>query len=59
MIESKGVRFMVAYDKQYDQMQKHCYVAYDGQKMNYAQQKNIERNLAQDLGRNKGPGFER
>jgi len=54
-IESRGVRFMVAYDKQYDQMQKHRYVAYDGQKMNYAQQKN----LAQDLGRNKGPGFER
>ena len=59
VIESQGVRFMVSYDKQYDQMQKHRYVVYDGQKMAYAQQKNLERNLAQDLGRNKGPGFER
>lgn len=59
VIESQDVRFMVAYDKQYDQIQKHRYVAYDGQKMAYAQQKNFERNIAQDLGRNKGPGFER
>jgi len=56
---SKGTRYMIPYNKQYDQMMSHRHVTYDGQKMAYAQQKDIEKILAQDIGKNKGPGFER
>lgn len=55
----KGTRYMVPHDQQHDQMVSHRHVAYDGQKMAYAQQKDLERALTRDIGKSKGPGFER
>ena len=53
VIESQGIRHMVPYDKQYDQMQTQRYVAYDGQKMSSAKAPSA------DIGidKNKGPGL--
>jgi Ti-type conjugative transfer relaxase TraA len=53
VIESKGIRYMVPYDKQYDQMQMHRYVSYDGQMMRSA--KAPSANIGID--KNKGPGL--
>jgi len=52
---TKGVRYMVPYDKQYDQMMKHRFVAYDGQKMAYAKVQSIEKGIE----KSKGPGIEK
>jgi Ti-type conjugative transfer relaxase TraA len=60
VIETKhGVWCMVPYDKQYDHMQTQRYVEYDGHKMSPAENKSIERDLDQDIGKSKGPGLER
>lgn len=44
---SKGIRYMIPYDKQYDLLSKHRSVSYDGQKMSYlndfAAKKSIEK----------------
>lgn len=52
---SKGVRYMVPYDKQYDQMSKHRFVSYDGQKMNYQKVQSLQ----QGIEKRKGPGIEK
>ena len=53
VIESKGVRHMVPYDKQYDQIQMHRYVSYDGQTMRSAKAPSvkIEKNQGLELGK--------
>jgi Ti-type conjugative transfer relaxase TraA len=53
VIESKGIRHMVPYDKQYDQMQMHRYVSYDGQKMRSVKVPSIkiEKNQGLELGK--------
>jgi Ti-type conjugative transfer relaxase TraA len=50
---AKGVRYMIPYDKQYDQMMKHRFVTYDGQNMGYAKVKSAEKGIE----KNKGPGL--
>ncbi|MGD0819407.1 MAG: Ti-type conjugative transfer relaxase TraA [Desulfomonilia bacterium] len=50
VIESKGVRYMVPYDNQYDQMQMHRYVSYDGQKMHSAKAPSVKIEKNQGLG---------
>ena len=55
VIENKGTRYMVSCNNEYDQMQMHRYVAYNGQNMSPAKPKTPD--LAQDVG--KGLGRER
>ncbi|MGD0821131.1 MAG: Ti-type conjugative transfer relaxase TraA [Desulfomonilia bacterium] len=55
VIENKGTRYMVPYNNEYDHMQMHRYVAYNGQNMSPAKPKSPD--LAQDIG--KGLGRER
>jgi hypothetical protein len=51
---SKGVRYMIPYEKQYDQMMRHRYVIYDGQNMNYAKIQTLEKGIDKNKGLGKG-----
>ena len=42
---SKGVRYMIPYEKQYDQMMRHRFVAYNGHKMSYAKVQSIDKGI--------------
>ncbi|HNY69996.1 MAG TPA: Ti-type conjugative transfer relaxase TraA [Syntrophorhabdus sp.] len=52
---SKGVRYMIPYEKQYDQMMRHRFVKYDGHSMSYAKVQSLDKGI----NKGKGPGKER